>query len=171
MQRKTLSQLVGTMFALLFAAFLFVLLNSLFGGDQGNVTNKAFSNLEPGQTKLIRFNGQRVWATRLTDRDRFLKIAAHVETSFESKESSCDVNKQFCVVSAATGKRGIELVFSKERPFQLDNDVPWMGGYVNPVTGQSYDLLGRPYRLKSTFRNKQRNNVDQYQLLRVIPAQ
>jgi len=173
MQRQTLSRLVGTLFALLFAAFLFVLLIGLFGSSNGSSSNsgsnedKTFSSLALGETKLMRLNGERVWVTRLAYRDRFSNIKAHVEGG----QPFCDLDKQFCVISAETEMQGIELVFTKKRPTQLDNNVPWNGGYVNPVSGQAYDLLGRPYRLNPVLKNKLSNNTDRRQPLKIIPIQ
>jgi len=53
------------MFAVLVLGFLFILLRSLSGPSLTTSTGSVFDDVVFGQTALRRYQGERVWATRL----------------------------------------------------------------------------------------------------------
>lgn len=150
MNRKLLGRLVGAMSAMLAAAFLWVLFSGVFVAGSSVAHNNDFSNILPGQTVMRRVNRQRVWVTLISDTQR-RKLAQFNEGAVV-RGQGCDLTAAVCVISAATARAGIELRFVSEVPTSLAENLPWVGGFVNPNTGAVYDLIGRAYAFQAEAR-------------------
>lgn len=140
---------VKAMFAALALAFVLVLLRSLSGPSSVSNPAAVFDDVQTNQTALRRYQGQRVWATRLgaLQRNQLKQLDAVVS----DPNAGCELSVTICAVKASTARDGIEIIFSDARPPQLDSNVPWFGGLVDPTNGAVYDRLGRLYR--ATGRN------------------
>lgn len=139
--------MVKTLFILLGISFTYV----LFVGMGGQVTSKPvnhasqFSDLTLGQTTPRRVADQLVWVTRLNAQQREQLIQS--QEQLINPQSGCDSQLAFCVLSAATARHGVNITYSKMPPPQLPGNANWIGGFVDPSSGATFDLLGRAYRL------------------------
>lgn len=158
-RRYVLSRAVYGMLALLVLAFVWVLFSStrVTLTDEVPVSNDEalFADLALGQSRLYHINSQRVWVTRLSPAQ-----AAQVVTLdkwLSKPDEGCVANAQYCLLSGQTQQSGIYLQFTATPPPQLSSKVPWFGGFVDPTTGEVFDLLGRAY---SSVKH-QRTSVEQ----------
>jgi hypothetical protein len=139
------------MFLLLALGFVLVLFKSLEpvleAPQQGARIDEMFTDVALGQTKMQRYQGRRVWVSRINQDIR--QNMSLLNGVVAAQEKPCLEKESLCVIVAATTRDGIELVFSAQPPPQLDANVPWYGGFVNPAEGSVYDLLGRPYKVGS----------------------
>lgn len=165
-RRSVLVKTVKGMFLFLILAFLYVLFRSLSGPSMITNPAKVFDDLQVGQTGLRRYQGERVWVTRLSLQQR--SQADEVAEYVLEAESGCLVSLVVCAVSAKTLREGIEITFSQSTPAQLPSGVPWYGGFVNPNNGAVYDRLGRLYRLSSPRANVKQIAGQSIKGLRVI---
>jgi len=143
-RRNILGQLIRTMLVLMLMAFIYVLLRSLGGPSKTSNTGSAFDDVVIGQTTLRRYQGKRVWATRISNAQR--EQAKLISRLVIDSTAGCAIESTVCVLSAATQRSGIDVVFSDQRPAQLPSDAHWYGGFVNPSTGSVFDRLGRAYK-------------------------
>lgn len=145
MQRSLLVKIVAALFSALFIAFLMVLFTSLNSGSENNAGEQQneFSDLAAGETGKRRYQRHSVWVTHLSESQKLVlaEPATHLVDN-----GGCTVS-QYCLLKAATERDGIEISYSFMRPPQVPSDVPWQGGFVNPLSGAVYDLLGRAYKL------------------------
>ena len=147
-RRSVLLKAVKGMFLFLILAFLYVLFRSLSGPSMVTNPAKVFDDIQVGQTGLRRYQGERVWVTRLSSQQK--TQADEVAEFVLDAESGCSATLVLCAVSAKTLRDGIEITFSQSAPVQIPSDVPWYGGFVNPNSDAVYDRLGRPYRVNSS---------------------
>ena len=149
-RRQWLSRIVRLMLVLLVFAFFAVLFASL----DTRILNKAtepeaasvqtlFADIPPGQSQLRRYQNQRVWITRL-DQPLREKLRS-LNTVLPEPGEGCPIESEICIVSAATTRDGIDIAYSAVPPPILDARLPWVGGFIDPVRGRAYDLLGRAY--------------------------
>jgi len=131
------------MFGILLLAFAFVLFRSLGGPSLTVSVDSPFDDVEIGETTLRRYQGQRVWVSRLSP--RLLQALSGVDAFVVDEELGCAVKQALCAVSANTKVDGIEIRYSAERPANISRSTPWAGGFVNPNTLAVFDLLGRAY--------------------------
>ena len=143
MSRTTLVNLVRAMFGALALVFVFVLLRSLGGPALSTSVNSPFDDVEIGETALRRYQGQRVWVSRLSP--QLITMLRKIDAVVEDKNSGCAPDVTLCVVLAKTSVDGIEIRYSAKRPANIARSTPWAGGYVNPNTLAVFDLLGRAY--------------------------
>lgn len=143
-RRDVLIRAVKGMFAILALAFLFVLLRSLSGPSVISDPAAAFDDVQIGQTALRRYQGQRVWATRLSKPQR--QQAKELDAVVQDPNLGCPASVTICALSAKTARDGIELMFSQAAPPTLKSGLPWFGGFVDPSSGAVYDRLGRWYK-------------------------
>jgi len=80
------------------------------------------------------------------------KPSPRLNTYLINANAGCDVNQVYCVLSAATKIDGIHVQYTLQEPSQLPSDTPWFGGFVDPTSGELYDLFGRAYMVN---KNKQ----------------
>lgn len=142
-----LLNIVKAMFTMLALAFLFVLFSSLSGPRVTTSPLAAFDDVMVGQTALRRYSGERVWVTRLSASQR--QNAEQLLPFVVDPSAGCSPETGLCVVTAATDRSGIEIVYSDSPPAQLSAKIPWHGGFVDPTNGHVYDRLGRAYRSAS----------------------
>lgn len=149
-RKQMLSRLVRFMLLLLVFGFFGVLFASLDtriinrASDPESIANTSlFADIPAGQTQMRRHQSQRVWVTRL-DQSLRLKLA-RLDDVLPNPEQGCALDAEFCLVVASTERSGIEIVYSLRPPPTLSADLPWVGGFTNPINGKSYDLLGRAY--------------------------
>jgi len=137
------------MLILLLLGFLYVFFRGVGGttvsrSDTGT-ENSLTESLLLGQTGLRRFEGERIWITRVSPAQR--EQAKTLSRYLVSSAEGCVISGEFCALSANTGQTGVELSFTESHPAQLPNQTPWFGGFVNPLNGAVYDRLGRAYKL------------------------
>lgn len=140
--RLMLLLLVLGFFAVLFASLDTRIINRV-GAPDSSRDAALFADIPPGQTQMRRHRNQRVWVTHLDDSLR-VRLAL-LEKAIPNPQQGCSETQEFCIVSALTQRSGIDIVYSPLAPPSLSSKLPWVGGFTNPVTGQSYDLLGRAY--------------------------
>ena len=78
-KRALLWQAIKYMFVLVAFAFVFVLFRSLGGPSVSGNPQEAFEDVVTSQTALRRYNGQRVWVTRLSEQQRQQAEICHQE--------------------------------------------------------------------------------------------
>lgn len=142
-KRRTLSRIIRTMLIILVLAFAYVLLRSLAGPSVTPQSNANFDSVQIGQTALRRVKRHRLWVTRLTTQHirQFNELSDYVE----KPSSGCNPSIPLCVIKAQASN-GLDLVYSSAAPPQLSNDIPWYGGFIDPVSNGVFDLFGRAYK-------------------------
>ncbi|MFT5571813.1 MAG: hypothetical protein ACI9FR_000733 [Cryomorphaceae bacterium] len=150
-RRKFLATVVRGMFLMLALGFFLILFRSLDltldNPRQSASIGGIFPDVAMGQTKVQRYRGKRVWVSRLNQAMR--QNMSALNGIVVAQQKSCSEQDKLCVIVAATQRDGIELAFSLRPPAQLAADLPWHGGFVNPLDGSVYDLLGRAYKAQS----------------------
>ena len=125
--------------------FVFIFLRGLWPVEDGLVeaSQQRYEAINPGETKLLRGNAGNVWVTRFDSRT----LAAYevLSQAVEPEPRQCGAQSALCIIPAATDRIGILLRHVTERPAQLDDEIPWQGGFINPATSAVYDLFGRCY--------------------------
>lgn len=148
MHKSLLVKLVRIMFLMLVLAFVFVLLSSLKGPSLTTSVNSPFDDVEIGETTLRRYQGDRVWVTRLSP--QLLQALEGVDIFVADHKSGCKPKQPLCVVLAKTQVDGIEIRYSDQRPANISRSTAWAGGFVNPNTLVAFDILGRAYAETNT---------------------
>ncbi len=120
-------------FGILGLGFALVLFMSLSNQAQ-HKDPQLFSDLISGQTSKRRINGVRVWVSRLDTQQHESLGPNHPCKSLE-----------FCIIAAEGSGSGLDLVYTLEPPPQLTSAQPWVGGFVDPSSGDVFDLAGRAY--------------------------
>ena len=146
MRKSLLVKLVRIMFLMLVLAFVFVLLSSLKGPSLTTSVNSPFDDVEIGETTLRRYQGKRVWVTRLSP--QLVQALESIDSLVVDKAIGCDPQQTLCAVMANTKTDGIEIRYSANRPANVSRSTPWAGGFIDPTTGAIFDVLGRAYLLQ-----------------------
>ena len=145
--RKNLSRIIVLMCAIVVLSFASILLNgTLFfvsTSDQENLSDEYFDGLIVGHPELRRIDQRLVWVTHLSTTQK--ASLGQLSVAQIRQGQACDIAQDFCVLLAETEQSGINLQYTPAPPAQLPSDLPWFGGFVNPLDGSVYDLLGRPY--------------------------
>ena len=175
MNRQRLGSLVRALWILLIFAFLAVLFASLdvrIEGSKSTASNAndsapedLFSDVFAGQTKMRRYQGTRVWVTRLTKQQ--IKLLSDLSVWVKDPSAGCAVEQSVCVLEARSQRDGVDIVYSATEPSTLPAQYPWHGGFVDPADGSHYDLLGRAYKRGTSMRNLSARR----QLIEVAPPQ
>lgn len=150
MTKQLLQKIIKVMFLSLIALVLFMLLRSLGGPSNIGETVNLYDDVLIGQTAKRRDGASRVWVTRLSKAQ--LRQRAELSNHVVESNSGCNAQPMLCVVLAKTEKSGIDIVYSATSPDGFPADVPWYGGFVDPYTGETYDVFGRAY--KTTYIRK-----------------
>ena len=147
MNKSLLLRLIKVMFGLLFIAFAYVLVVGIGGSKIPSLKNSGerFASVAEGQSRLLRLQGKGAWLTRLNDTQRAQLSLLGEELS--NPNSGCKIVAKLCAVFSETSQSGINLSFSAAPPPQLPSAFAWFGGFVDPTTGATFDLLGRAYKL------------------------
>ena len=145
--RKNLTKIVILMCAVLLMSFASILLNGtiFFVSDSSNqtTTDEYLDDLVTGQPELRRLNKKVTWVTRLSEIQK--SNLARLTASQVEFGAGCESIQEYCVLVAEIGLSGFNLRFTADSPPQLPSGLPWFGGFVNPINGSVYDLLGRAY--------------------------
>lgn len=148
-RRRFLSIVVAGLFLLLLLAFVWIFFTGIGVATvktSGEVSlNSLYDNISQGQSVLRRYKKQLVWVTHINDFQR--QQAAELDEHLLDVTSGCQISQPYCVLSAVTLRDGINIQFSQHAPAQLPAAVPWLGGFVDPISGKLYDLFGRGYRI------------------------
>lgn len=137
------------MFSLLVLAFLYVLLvgtTKAPPSGQAGHTPQEYAKVTPGTSKLLRFDGQPAWVTHI-DIELLGKLKS-LENVISNQ--GCSPTLGFCILSASTSTAGVLITFTEAAPAQIPADIQWVGGFVDPTNGNTYDQLGRPYKINSS---------------------
>lgn len=147
MNKSLLLRLIKVMFGLLIVAFAYILIVGIGGSNvpSSKDSGERFASVAEGQSRLLRLQGKRVWLTRINDTQRAQLGLLGEELS--NPDSGCKILSKLCAVYSETAQSGINLSFSKSPPPQLPSTFAWFGGFVDPTTGATFDLLGRAYKL------------------------
>lgn len=133
-------------------AFASILLNGTFFNPRmvatsepssAAVVNTLFDDIALGESDLRRIDGRISWVSYLSA-NQISRLNQFTSTQVKIG-TGCVVSQAHCVLDAETGRTGINIQYSVNAPPQLPSDLPWLGGFVNPLNGVVYDLLGRPY--------------------------
>jgi hypothetical protein len=148
MRKVILTRLVVLLFIALAGAFIVVLFSSLVSAPTASSDPQSilrFADIQKGATGKRRIDGIPVWVSHLSSKqiDDLTRIKADVVD-----DGGCQ-RKQYCIIDARTKQQGIDLSFTAQRPPQVPDTTAWLGGFVNPLNGAVYDLLGRAYRLNA----------------------
>lgn len=138
------------MFGLLIIAFGYILIVGIGGvnAPTSNDSGEQFTSVVEGQSRLLRLDSGRAWLTRLNDTQRAqLRLLGE---ELVNSDTGCEIASKLCAVYSETSQSGINLSFSATPPPQLPSAFAWVGGFVDPTTGATFDLLGRAYRLGLT---------------------
>ena len=157
MQCERLASLIKLMFLVLTVGFAYVLIRSLgvsTSSEPGGFakTENLFADVATGQTVARRVGSDRVWVTRLNSSQR--TQAESLNYYMQEAEAGCSIADDLCVVLAATGRSGIDIIFTQQAPAQLNSNIPWFGGFVDPTTGEVFDRLGRVYASTASERTE-----------------
>ena len=138
-KRLWLVRMTFSAVVILIVLFLFIFFRGLAWSP--DTSEKKSSELNTGSTKLIRQDGQRLWATRLSEiqRQELVKLTPFVTTG-----NGC-APEGICFVQPETSQQGVIIIYIEKKPDVLVSETPWIGGFINPVNGAVYDLLGRLY--------------------------
>ncbi len=145
--RKNLTRIVLAMCLLMVLSFASVLLNGtvffLPKLPEEQSTETRFKDLVIGEPQLQRINKQVAWVISFsaTQKENLVLLDAGALVV----GTACDTLETYCILLAETERLGIYLQYSEVPPSQVPAETPWYGGFVNPITGNVYDLLGRPY--------------------------
>ena len=147
MNKPLLLRLIKVMFGLLLIAFAYILIVGIGGSNVSKSQNsdKQFASVAQGQSRLLRLRGERAWLTRLNDVQR--DQLSLLDEELSNPDAGCKITVELCAVFSATSQSGINLSFSTTAPPQLPSTFGWFGGFVDPTTGATFDLLGRAYKL------------------------
>jgi len=150
-KRQFLSRAVASLFALLLLGFCWILFSGInlteesdVASDSVTTQHKIFKGLTNGQIVLRHYRGRAVWVLSLSQQQQ--GHANELNAYVLEGGVACDVSSSFCVLSAATERAGINTHYTLQAPPQLNVDVPWYGGFVDPTNGVMYDFLGRLYK-------------------------
>ncbi len=146
--RQWLIRLTALMAFLLVASFVGILVRGVAWSP--SEVKDIEAGIELGSTELVKHQSQRLWLTRFSpeQRKKMVQINPYVVT-----EGGCDLGAEKCLVQSTTNRQGVIVRYVQAKPDTLNNDVVWMGGFIDPTTGAIYDLLGRLY--KNSTRNQQ----------------
>jgi len=149
-KRNGLSLIVRGMFALLFLAFIWVLLSGIGSIEPERIqpnNDVLFAEVGLGETRLLRYQGEPVWVSQLTEQQKLQ--SKQLDSFIIDGDSGCQPQStdKYCLLKASTRRDGIIIQFTEREPAQLPRDVLWLGGFVDPTTGHIYDLLGRAYKI------------------------
>lgn len=139
--RSWLIRATVSMAGLFVLCFLVIFVRGLFWSP--NQVNDSQTTIDLGSTELVQQQRARLWLTRLSpnQRKRLEKIDQYVFT-----EGGCDAQLDKCLVQSKTSRQGVIIRYVEAKPDILKNDIPWIGGFINPVNSAIYDVLGRLYR-------------------------
>ncbi len=146
--RKWLIRLTALMIFLLVASFVTIFFRGLAWSP--SEMKDIESNIELGVTELIQYQNQRLWLTKFSSEQRQKLVEIN---PFVVSEEGCGLTAEQCLVQSATNRQGVIVRYIQAKPDILKNDVLWIGGFIDPTTGATYDLLGRLY--KNSVRNQQ----------------
>lgn len=139
-KRLWLTRLTIFFAIILILLFLFIFFRGVVWSP--NKTKKKSSQLHVGSTTLIRQEGQRLWATRLSDKQR--EELADLNP-FVFTGNGCG-KEEICLIQSATSQQGVIVIYIDNKPDALTPETKWLGGFIDPSNGAIYDLLGRLYR-------------------------
>lgn len=144
MQKETLKNVIKFMLLILIMGFLYVLISSTGGPRKQIDVDMEFADIAMGQTAVRRVAGKKVWVTRLSSmqKNQIHSLNSHMLDA----DAGCPLAVNVCVLLAATERSGIDIVFTADEPAQLPATVPWFGGFVDPTSGEVFDLMGRAYK-------------------------
>jgi len=149
-RRVVLRRLITVMLVFASGTFVFILLNGTLGFnpliDSDQRAEKLTDELAIGDSELRRAEGELIWISYLST-EQMNELAAYTD-AIVRLDTGCAVDMQYCGLSAETGQTGIQFRWSESPPPQVPIGLPWSGGFVNPVNGAVYDLLGRAYQFQ-----------------------
>jgi len=163
-RRKFLSLAVGVLFTSLFLAFGWIYFYGLTSnsGKTSTLEDKEidalFQGVAVGRAVLKRFKNEPVWVLNLSSKQ--ISQTQQLDQFVIDPGTGCELNKVYCILVATTNRDGVYLQYTLKEPPQLLVGTPWYGGFVDPASGQIYDLIGRSYQ-----QNKQQSKQQQKGLL------
>ena len=139
---KRLTLILSSAFILM---FIFIILRGLTW-SQSRIEDH-ISAIGIGTTEVIHYHGKKVWATRFSQ-NQLANLS--VTDDYVFQQGGCYITEKslidYCLVITQTQQQGVVIRYIKEKPNNLSADIPWNGGYINPVNGAVYHLLGRLYK-------------------------
>jgi len=140
-RRQLLKKATITGLLLIIMAFLYIIFKGLLWSPKLS-QEESYQTLALGETRLVRYQQQRYWVTKLNNeqREQLSQLVKFIHIS-----SGCSIQDNVCELDARSERSGVLVQFVSQRPAQLPSNTPWFGGFVDPASGSVYDLLGRGY--------------------------
>lgn len=152
--RRALGWLVSAALVFFFTIFLYGLFSPA-GPPTTAIID--FGGLDAGEAQLLGWSGRPVWVHHRSPAqlEAMALTSSHVRDGAAAAEPRLrprgrSLLPEYGIFLAETRSPGILVRFVKHRPRGLPGDVPWQGGYVDPQSGEVFDLAGRPYRSASS---------------------
>jgi len=131
------------------AVFSAVLVQGMLGPRAPASDVVAVGDIPEGSARLVSWRGRAVWIVHRSPaqlaalgRSRGAGTVAEQGPAGPYRSATPEYGMFF----AGTGRPGILLQYTRQRPDSLSPDRPWHGGFVDPASGAVFDLAGRRYR-------------------------
>ena len=156
-KRQVLTKSVASLFFILLITFCWIIFKGATSALNPEVEGKSnshphnspqhplFEGLQAGQTVLRRHQRQLVWVIAVDEKTQTQGLL--LNGFLLDPNSGCNLDQPFCVLKASTAIDGVNVQFTSQEPSQLANKTPWFGGFVDPTSGELYDLFGRAYAM------------------------
>jgi ubiquinol-cytochrome c reductase iron-sulfur subunit len=142
---------LGGMGGILFTAVFLYGLFSPAGPRSSSIVD--FGGIAAGEAQLLGWSGRPVWVVHRSPRqlEALALTSGHVRAATDKPQPGLhpqarSLLPQYGIYLAETESPGILVQFVAERPRRLAPGLPWQGGFINPDSGEVFDLAGRPYR-------------------------
>jgi len=161
-QRKWLLRLIALISIAFILCFIFIFIRGSTWSPNSLDNHMEISSVQlpKGTSEIIHFSGMRVWLTSLSD-EQIEQLRQM--NNFVYQEGGCDLGEinnekdRYCMLQVETQIQGVIMRYISERPHSISKDIPWVSGFINPVDGAIYDLLGRLY--KSTMKEPEKTKL------------
>lgn len=135
------------------AAFAGVFVYGMFspGVAPGKVV--AVAEMPEGSAQMVSWKGRPVWIVRrspaqleaLTAASGFVSVSPDGNAPDPVDGPYRSLTPEYGVYLANTGRSGVLVQYTAERPDGLAADATWRGGFVDPGSRAVFDLAGRRY--------------------------
>jgi len=152
-RRRLLRVSVKTALLAAMAAFAGVFVYGMF--MPGGVSDDVISvrGMPQATARLVSWNGRPVWVVRRSPEQLagLEALSAFVSRTGDKGPSELDrryrsLAGHYGIYLAETGRAGILVQYTRQRPAGLDPETPWLGGFVDPANKAVFDPAGRRYR-------------------------
>jgi len=148
--KRYTQRIIFAMILIALICFLYILFKGIFWTP--SLEKKLLKDITIESTTLKRDGNKRYWISHLSKKQmsqldglkQWVSSVSNCNRQLFDLISQENI-KQYCAVRADTINEGIILRYLKSPPPKLNNKTPWIGGFIDPSSGDLYDLLGRKY--------------------------